>query len=48
MEKVGDGQLIPQLFNQGHFEAKYSFWRAIQSRDAKASQVKASLRQGDR
>jgi hypothetical protein len=46
VEEVGDGQLTPPLFNQGHFEAKGSFWRAIQSRDAEASRVKTSLRQG--
>jgi hypothetical protein len=51
VEEVGDGQLTPPLFNQGHFEAKGTafgqifgrFWRAEMLRQ---SQVKASLRQG--
>ena len=40
MEEVGDGQLPPPLFNQGHFEAKGScfgsFLTVLESRDAEA------------
>jgi hypothetical protein len=40
VEEVGDGQLTPPLFNQGHFEAKgtdlESFWTVLESRDAEA------------
>jgi hypothetical protein len=40
VEEVGDGQLTPPLFNQGHFEAKGTDFgwllESIQSRDAEA------------
>ena len=40
VEEVGDGQLTPPLFNQGHFEAKGSdlerFWTVLESRYAEA------------
>jgi hypothetical protein len=52
VEEVGDGQLTPPLFNQGHFEAKGTAFgqilRAFRAEMLRRSQVKASLRQGDR
>ena len=45
MEEVGDGQLTPPLFNQGHFEAKGTAFESIQRRDVEEkpglSQVEA-------
>jgi hypothetical protein len=43
MEEVGDGQLTPPLFNQGHFEAKGTTFgdkfRAEMLRQAKSKPV---------
>jgi hypothetical protein len=47
VEEVGDGQLTPPLFNQGHFEAKgTAFGEQFRAEMLRQSQVKASLRQG--
>jgi hypothetical protein len=49
VEEVGDGQLTPPIFNQGHFEAKeIDFGWFLRVEMLRKSQVKASLRQGSR
>jgi hypothetical protein len=48
VEEVGDGQPTSQLYNQGMFEAKGTAFGAFRAEMLRRSQVKVSLRQGDR
>ena len=46
MEEVGDGQLTPPLFNQGHFEAKGTSLESNQSRDAERKPSQSQFEAG--
>jgi hypothetical protein len=46
VEEVGDGQLTPPLFNQGHFEAKGTTFVSIQSRDVEEKPSQSQFEAG--